>query len=396
MKYNFPHLKHRLFDPQLYYAGLDPAESREYCATLASYPWFGVSGLAEYHSSTQIQAEWRKDALERINDVWTSAPPTDVNVIAGAVRDCIEFQRRLGCWAIILPSPLTSNPGSDYAMELTWLDSALDYIRSKEQLNAPVFATIAITDTCVRNIDPHDNRLLGVILDTVSARKIDGVYIVLEQGSETSEERNCGNTRALRSILHMVYLFAKDCHLRVGVNFLGPFGLVCEAVGAEWWASGWYKSMYRLRLADKIGTGRAFPSYWSYSTAADIHLDYDFDKITATGLLNRIADKTSASSVLLAAADRSIPVRNVPSWEYRQSNVEAAQEHFLLSAINAERTHAKYSGVARLNFVGKWLEQAMKNANDVGRVLGLGAKTKMQHVQAWRDAFIAFRRDHRC
>src|SRR5215216_3326847 len=56
----YPHLVSRYFDPQLYLAGLDPNQSGEACAILASYSWFGVDGLNKYKSDQQSQAEWRK------------------------------------------------------------------------------------------------------------------------------------------------------------------------------------------------------------------------------------------------------------------------------------------------------------------------------------------------
>ncbi len=391
----YPHMSKRLFDPQLYQAALDASASTKHCAKLATYPWFGVSGLDEYKSSAQTQAGWTRNAKQRIASIWPGRPPRDPGIIHEAVRECIDFQHRLECMAIILPSPLTVNPGTDYAEELLWLDSALSYVEKRPAPKVPVYATVALTDTCVRFLDPPENPLLDLILDTVSAREVDGVYLTLEQASEPADSRHCGSTRALQSLLHLVHHFSADCGLHVGVNFLGAFGLACEAAGAEFWASGWYKSVYRFRLADKIAGGRAYPSYWTYPAALDVHLEKDLDALRKAGLLARIGDKTIASSGLLLAAEQGQIVTNVPAWAYRQANITAAKEHFLLSSVQAERLHSQYSGSARRNFAEKWLLEATRFSGEIAETIDRDRRTKTSHVQAWKDAFVAYRRDHK-
>jgi hypothetical protein len=390
----YPHMKNRLFDPQLYLAGLDANESKNHCVKLASYPWFNAVELQEYDSKLQSQALWKQNAMKKIASIWPRKPPEDPVVIRNSVRDCIDFQVRLGSWGIILPSPLTANPGTSYDYELFWLDSGLEYIRSRADYQQPVFATVALTDVCVRYLDPPQNQLLSLILDAVSAREVDGVYIVIEQGSELSETRYFQNTRSLESALHLVQIFKHDSGLNVGVNFFGPFGLALEAAGADFWATGWYKSLIRLRLADKLGGGRAYPSYWSYPAAVDIHLESDFDRLNNKGILGQIADNTEASKGLLSAASRGVSVRDVPAWQYAQSNVSSAMEHYLLSTISAENSHSKYKGKDKLDQVEDWLSEAVKYTTNIGISLGTSSKTRLDHVQSWLDAFRGFRRDH--
>jgi len=310
------------------------------------------------------------------------------------VKECIDFQYRLGCRATILPGPLTAHPGGDYAEELFWLDSALSYIEQKPESKVPVFATVALTDICVRYLDPSENPLLEIILDTVSAREVDGVYLILEQASEPADSRHCGSTRALRSLLHLVHHFSEDCNLQVGVNFLGAFGLACEAAGAKFWASGWYKSVYRFRIADKLDGGRAYPSYWTYPAAIDVHLEKEFDILNRKGLLSQFVDRTTASAGLLRAAEQGARVDNVPTWAYRQSNIRAAKEHFLLSMVQAERLHSQYSGSSRRNFVEKWFLEAARLSSKITEEIGGDRRTKTNHVHAWKDAFVAYRQDH--
>ena len=60
-----PHLERRLFDPQLYLAGLDAAQCKKHCARLASYPWFGIGGLKQFDSAEHKQKGWMEEAIEK-------------------------------------------------------------------------------------------------------------------------------------------------------------------------------------------------------------------------------------------------------------------------------------------------------------------------------------------
>jgi hypothetical protein len=390
----YPHLANRLFDPQLYLAGLDPAASRKVCTKLATYPWFGISGLRPYDSKEQTQTQWKKASEARIHKLWPKVAPADPAVIREAVRQCIEFQVRIGCSSVILPSPLTIDPGTDYSAELEWLDAGLDYARQEHPISVPVFATVAVSDGCLRFVDPTQNALLDLILDSVSARAVDGVYIVVEQNAEPSEARHCGSSTTLLSILHLTHLFAHDARVRVGVNFIGFFGLACEAAGAEFWASGWYRSLLRCRLADHMEGGRAFPMYWSFPAALEVNMASDFDQLVGAGILGAIQDVTPASQGLIAAARNGRSAQSVPTWRYAMSNIGAAQEHFMISAVNGETELVGLPEAGKLHFVTRWLTDAAQHATQIGNTSGMGGRTRTGHVQAWLDAFTAFRRLH--
>lgn len=392
--HRYPHMQSRLFDPQLYLASLNAASAKRHCAILGSYPWFGVTGLKGYDSKMQKQSQWREYAEKTIPSVWTRKLIDDPDTIREVVKECVDYQIKIGCWAVILPSPLSVDPAADYSQELAWLDAGIAVIRDTPGFEHPVFATVAVSDICLRHEEPLKNRFLDLVLDAVSAREIEGVYIVLEQASEPGDTRHCGSTRSLGSILRLVNEFSWDSDLRVGVNFLGAYGMACEAAGAEFWASGWYKSLYRLRLADKLVGGRAYPKFWSYPAAIDVHLENEFDRIVNAGLIGQIADATSASNGLLSAASSGTPAANVPAWRYALSNVTAASEHFLISCGNANSAHSQASGKARIDLAENWLNDAIAAALKVAAALGPTAVTQTAHVQAWRDAFTGFRQDH--
>lgn len=391
----YPHLRRRLFDPQLYMAGIsaNSDEMRRVCAKLASYSWFGVGGLDKFESGEFRQADWMADAKSKVASAWPGkAPETG---IADRARECIDYQRALGCEAVILPSPLTTEPGTHYGTELEWLDAGLLHTRSLgEQLTQPVYATVALSDLCLRLIDAGKNPLLDLVIDQVSAREVDGVYVVVEQTSELAETKHCSHFRTLWSVLRLVHEFAHDAELAVGVNFVGAFGLACEAAGATWWASNWYKSLYRLRLQDRIAGGRAYPTYWSHPLTLDINMESDFDALAAASVLSRYEDWTPASEGLLTAAKSGVPASSVGAWAYSPSNVTAAKDHFVLSAIAHEQEYSKLTGTERLDTILDWLKAAMLGATEVATELGAQCKTKLDHVQAWYDAITHYRNDH--
>lgn len=389
----YAHMARLLFDPQLYLAGLDVNQAPKACAKLATYPWFGLtSQLTTYHSSQQKQADWMRGALARIGSVWTGKVPSATSDVQLGVRECVDLQLGLGCEAIILPSPLTWDPSTSYVAELEWLDEGLSYARTVTQL--PIYATVALADLCLRYSEPDTNQLLELIADAVSARGLHGVYLVVEQGSEAADTRQCANSRVLASILHLTHLFAKDCDMAVVVNFLGVFGAVCQAVGATLWSCGWYKSLHRLRLADQGAPGRAYPTYWTMSGGFDVNMDTDFDALVKGGMLAAISDQTPASAGLLAAAARGVSSKQVGAWAYSQSNIGTCTEHFIYSAIAADTRFTALPAPQRVQAAEQWLTNAATTAGNALALLGSGAKTRATHVQAWLDALRYYRRIH--
>ena len=393
----YPLLQKRFFDPQLYLSGLEVHTSKKHCVTLSSYPWFDVDGTDEYDSSQMTQKAWKVDATESIASRWKGAPPQQPSVIDDAVRDAVALQVHLECEGIIIPSPLTQDPNTDYEQETLWLEAGIKHGRALGN-GRPVYATVAIQDLCLLFIDPASSTLLEIIADTIVSRGYDGAYLVVEQSSEAQDTKHCERTRTLESVLHLVHVLSEYAGLRVFVNFMGAFGLACVAAGAENWATGWYKSMYRLRLADKIGSSDKFaqslPSYWSEALAADIHLKQDFDKLAGSGMLAPLETATLASSGLLRAARAGAPVASVPDWAWTQSNVSAAKDHFRLAVADFDQRIQTLSLADKRDAVQKWLDDASAAAARVSTALGPSMMTKLGHISGWASAFTAYRRDH--
>lgn len=391
-KLKYPHLQTLLFDPQLYLAGLDANQSKERCAKLATYPWFGISDeLVPYDSKEQTQSGWMAEVERRVGTIWPGHAPNEGEKIETAARTCVDLQRGLDCEAVILASPLTHDPSSDYGPELEWLDRGLRYARDATDL--PVYATVAISDLCLRYSPPESNHFIEMIADAVSARGVAGVYLVVEQGSEPNEARQCGNARVLSSALHLTHLFARESNLHVAVNFLGVFGAACSAAGARLWSSAWYKSLHRVRLADS-SDGRAFPSYWSCAAGFDVNLDSDFDQLIKADLLAAIADETPAAVTLLSAASNGQSSQAVAPWAYNQSNVKACRAHFLQSAVATEQRLSGLAPAAQVSLVQDWLDHAADTTERCVKIVGKNAKSRMKHVPAWLEAFKDYRRIH--
>ncbi len=391
----YPHMATLLFDPQLYLAGLDPNQGEKapnLCANLATYPWFGVTSLPAYDSGEQKQFEWKEDALAQIHTRWPRRAPSHTAAVQAGVEQCVDLQLTLACEAVVLPSPLTHEQATSYDEELLWLDEGLPYAR--ENTDLPVYATVALSDVCLRFHEPENNTLLELIADSVSARGVDGVYLVVEQASEAQEARQCANARVLASVLHLVHLLAHECKLEVATNFFGAFGVVTAAVGARCWSSNWYKSLHRLRLADQGQKGRAYPSYWSTPVGTDIHLDSDFDKLVKQGMLPAITDTTPASAGLLRAASQGRTVSSVPAWVHRMGNVTVCTEHYLHSAVQLDGWLSAVPAAQRVALVDRWLTNASTTAAMLASTVGSGGSTRTNHVPAWQQALQHYRRIH--
>lgn len=392
----YPHMKHLLFDPQLYLAEIECGSSkgRKHCAKLASYPWFGVTGLPTYDSANQKQHHWMTEAVEKISKIWPGKAPTDPEAVALGARECVDFQIRKGTRAIIVPSPLTVDFASDYAAELQWVDDALAHVKALGGVEVPVFASVVISDLALKFHEPEHNPLLATVLDQLTAREVQGVYIVIEQSSEPSDTRHCASPKTLRSLLYLVHQFSREAQLQVGINFQGAFGLVCEAAGATWWASNWYKSLRRFRLLDANAEGRTRPWYWSAPSCLDINMESDFDLLAAAGL-QRIADETPSCVELLLAAKQGKASKTVLDWEYRVNNRTAPIAHYLHSAIKMETAlEAHPDGAPRLEHVETWLASAAATAAWASPKLGPSARTSPSHVQEWLEAFRSYRLNH--
>lgn len=384
----YPVTQNRLLDPQLYLAGLSPTISQKECTNLISYDWFPrKQKVPKYDSKIQKQQDWKRINQADIHRKWGGLPSKGyAEKDRGLISNLsLNFQKKINCEKFILPSPLTTDIATDYSDELQWLDAGLEISQAIDS-DTPPIATIAISDHCLRSINPWENPLLELILDQVSARNPSGVYIVIEQANENGYY--CTHPNTIGSLLRLVQGFKAAKMETVIVPFAGMAGFLALLAGADIWSSGWYRSHRRLKLSDyENATGRAYPAYYSHNFASEFHLKNDLNTAIKAKLLPRIKDLTPASKILFEVIEKGLPIELATEWKYSQSNVAASIEHFLFAAI---RETEKISPLSQdeLHEYGKtWLEEAEELAIEIAKLEGLNERTQTRHQITWNQAF---------
>lgn len=384
----YPHLTRRLLDPQLYLVRLDPYTCRKKCAYLATYPWFPTKPFTPFDSGEYNQREWQAKLTKQVHELWIGQLPKKVKEIEQTVSSCLKVQADLGCENYILPSPLTVDQATDYSTELQWLDAGLK-ISKEINNNIPTLATIAISDSALRLIEPWENELIDLIIDQVSSREPDGAYIVLEQSNE--QGYYCTHHNTVGCLLRLVHGLKTAGLKRIVVAYTGTAGFLSLLAGADTWSSGWYKSERKLKLTDiEDGDGRAYPAYYSHGFASEFNVENDLDHAYKDGLLPAIQEITSASAPLLAALKSGKKVSKVAEWEYRPANVAAAKEHFVSVAINRTAEIANLSKDELFTYGLNWLENAKNLAEKISKLDGRHERTAVNHQSSWHMAFKNF------
>lgn len=386
----YSHLNYCLFDPQLYMAGLNAAStSGNTVAKLSTYDWFGIEKKEDFSSS----AEWYEHAQDNIQRYWKGTAPNSNEWINRGVKAAIDIQVKKGFDAIILPSPLTRDMASDYSEELKWVDAGLQYYNSLD-LEIPLYASVAIRDKCLAYSASGSNNLIDIIADSLSAREIDGIYLVLEQGDENDELRQITNPVVLEGLLKFTDIIKSDTDLNLISNFIGFYGLALCGLGADGWCSGAYKSLRKFSLSVNIGRGRAYPLYWSFKVASDINCDEDLDTLVEKGFADVVLEETNEAALLNQALRSGRKVDSVGSWTYSQSNVYAARGHYIQSAYKRHRELMALSEDGKMKYIKEWLQDAVSNSQEVERTLdqhvGSNYKSNLQHVLSWRNAFESY------
>ncbi len=382
------YLQHRLFDPQVYLAGLDPNSAEPSVINLASWPWFCESGVPEYDSDKHGSlSKWKETHSKDLLRAWPGQAPLDPEEITKAVRAAVIHQVEFGCEGILLPTPLTNVVAQNYEPETLWLDSGLEACHEL-QVALPTYATVAISDNVLRGVDPTQNPLLHTITNQIAARdKLAGAYIVIEQAAEDSYV--CGIRDTLLSLLVLVDDLVRGAARRVIVNYMGTFGAIATAAGCSVWSSGYYLSQRRFRLPDyddKIA--RAFPRFYSLRLTGDIALDSDVQAIHRAGLATRLFDDTTASKNLAAGLAAGSYPGSVPEWQYKASNIAAAGAHYNEVCFKIGVYLSSLDPKKRMEVIHRWLRTSVGLA-DLLKQSGIRTPyyTDVSHQRVWLEAF---------
>lgn len=380
----------RLLDPQLYLAELDANTCGDRCTKLATYGWFDVGDLQQLKTPTHAQLlKWIRKSRKVIGEYWSGRLPEGAEIDA-AIRAALATQQLIDSEALIVPGPLTIDVNSDLSRELDWLDRGLAI--GHAEFDRPILATVAISDRALRGIRVDENPLIELILDHISAREPDGVYIVLELANETGYY--CTSQSTVGALLRLVDGFKRRAGLpRVVVNYATVAGLITLAAGADTWCTAWYKSERRLRLddcADKTEGAAAYPAYYSHPLASEIHLGNDMARLVDAGMLDDLADSTTYSEPLLTALRRGLDANEVLPWRHRRNNLKFSKGHFSTAMARETQTLTALSQEDRFGRVDSWLAHATDLATKINALGDLHPRTEITHQRNWLKAFREF------
>lgn len=379
----YPHLKRRFLDPQLYMAAIDPSLDAKTVAKLAAYPWFHGGSVPKYDSGEHgTRKKWKAKHTEDFVSLWTRTVPTDPDAIRRAARSAVELQLNIGCDGILLAVPLTTIADQTLQSELEWIEAGID---ACHQLNVtcPIYATIALSEA-VLHVAALNNPIIHSFTNHVAARsELAGAYVILEQADPSSYFWSSRDP--LMALLIVVDDLCRGARKKVVVNYVGTFGLVASALGADVWSSGYFLNQRRFSLKGKMGI--AHPRYHSLALAGDIGLKSDLAMIRDAGFLEDCMSPTNADAVLRAAMKQGKSPANVPEWRYSPNNCSAAQQHYLeiVSEIGA-----KLEGVSledRQKWVGDWLTNAVQLVDRLEKQGLVSMATDTSHQRVWLNVF---------
>lgn len=386
-KFREPFQQYRLFDPQLYLSTLDAGECSDTVAKLASYPWFGVTGVPPFDSGEMTQAEWKEEHAPTLIRKWTRRLPSTRSGIARATAECLEFQQRIHCAALISPAPLRLSTSGVGDMETEWWDASIAS-RTRLAPDMPLLLTLALSDPILRDQEPKENPVLRQLTAELSARRheIDGVFLVVAQSSV--DEYTVSNGYVASSMLQLIGDLSQRANLRVVVGYQGVIGAALLAAGAESWSTGYYRSLRRLRLADYVTrTGRSFPRFASRKLGGDLGVERFIDILWRNRQRDLITE-TEASKDLLKALRAGKSVYDVVDWQYRSANVKAASSHYHCVVADLAREMSERASGAGATACGRWLAQAARSAEQIRSLPEFDSSmAEAAHQRAWSRAF---------
>jgi hypothetical protein len=391
----YTHLGRRLFDPQLYLAGLDPHLAPTVVPDLASYPWFGVAGIPRFDAALHGKLKvWEDQYSRALLQGWSRMPPSGADAIAAAARSAVAFQLEIGCNGIILPTPLVSDLTRGYEEAILWLDAGLAAC-AERRVALPIYATVAIRDSLLQHWAVEQHPVLRAVGDQVSSREaLAGAYLVVETMDEDVYSIESQDT--VRGIFRLIDDLVRGAGLQVITNYMGTLGAVATAVGAEIWSSGYYLSQRRLKLSDlhkKPEGASAYPRYHSLVLAGDIGIATDLSAIREANLLEHVLTPTAVAEPLHEAlrSGRAITAAG-PEWQYARQNITAASAHYNTCAQRLGAELVAKCRAKKIDFVQQWLESAAKWATEVrGAKIENTRATEVNHQSVWLAVFKEWR-----
>jgi hypothetical protein len=383
-----PHSKFRLFDPQLYLASLDKHRCRTAVQKLASYPWFGVKKIPKYDSNSSTQREWKENAAASLLKAWPGVLQANDAELAKRAEKAVQFQLDIGVSAVIAPAPLIASLAQVSADAANWWDASINASKHLSS-SVPLLATVAVSDYLFRGEHSNAQLIIDQLLGPLAARRreLGGVYLVIEQSSV--DEYSISDRRVVLAMMQLIDRVANTAGLPVVV---GPSSLAAVsllAAGASSIATGYYRSLRRIRLADSVDKeGRAYPRFSSSALLGDIGVERDA-ALFARSQLRIALTETPVSNPLLKALTVGSQSRTPTEWEYSPGNVTAAWSHYLWVAKAKVDELDALTAPQRKERVRQWLNQARRFAEMARATPGFGGSpTEIVHQAAWEAAFL--------
>jgi hypothetical protein len=241
-------------------------------------------------------------------------------------------------------------------------------------------------------VNAAENTLLDLILDQVTAREPDGVYIVVELASDEGYYPRA--TTTLGAMMRLVGGLKAAGVGRVIVNYATVAGLILYAIGADDWSTGWYLSERKLDLATFVEKEdemkSAYPAYYSHGLGGEIHLKNDLDRLIDEGFIDQLEENTRYAKGLFMTLRNGQSVADVPEWRFSKGKVSFAKSHF--STVMARETMAidRLDPSKRLAYADSWLRGASKLAQKFNSLEDLHPRTAIAHQRNWLKAFEAY------
>lgn len=355
----------KIFDPQLYLAGLAGEESAKICARLASYSWFGLDGVPEFDSGEQGRRAWQQAMQAFVRDNWRGSAP-DEDELAGCAASAVAFQADLGCTHILAPSPLIAEREDEAESCALWIDASLDAAAELET-GQPIIATVAISEAVLNNASFNEGGFLDTVVDQVTSRDgLGGVYIVVAQTQALHPLS--APTIVTKAYAHLTQAFANFGYEFVFVNFADVFGIACLGLGATGFATGRSYSLRRLCLASMLDEsfGLPLPHLYSHRAIAEFLSEREMEVIAQRNLMSRVRDITPHSQDLFQALTAGRQISTVPAWAESKNNVTAAARHFIARMIAEGAAQSELSVDDRLARVTAWLASAATHQDALG------------------------------
>lgn len=381
----------RLFDPQLYLAGLNSSECPRACGNLGTYPWFGIDAPA-FDSGVQRIDDYKRETKPLILSNWTGVRPLDH--LEHYCRRAIEFQEMLAVSQIILPAPLML-AREDISVLSEWIEAAESALKDLE-VETPALATIAIAERCLIESAFGVSGLLERIADLVTSREtLSGAYVVIAQEQD-------GHPFETQSQVLKGYMFLSR-ELKIAgtnniiCNFCDVFGFACVAVGATGFATGQSQSLRRLSIAafseKPGGRGVPLPSYYSHRLVSEHRPQADLLKLLDSGkrVLQRVMDDTRFSDDLSTGLLVDVPPHVPGPWVESRSNLAMAQQHFISKIATWANRLGGLSLARQTEEIRSWLEEAESSVDYLeNRVRPLSLSGRFADVGLWRQLLVEF------